>query len=133
MIELNKYVKGKELEDLMLDVHKGLDMLQKEYVGVNDRGIEEWKITEDSIDMLSAIQQGDESMLDKLVGANLGTIVAVANLYQHKGLSVLELISVGIDELISAARDSKCLEMDGSQFRNHFVSCIKAKYEQILI
>ena len=51
------------------------------------------------------IKKGDQTSLDRLVKSNLRFVISVAKQFQHKGLSLSDLINEGNIGLISAARN----------------------------
>ena len=57
---------------------------------------------EREVTLAARIKEGDMEARDELVGANLRFVVDVAKSYQHRGLSLLELISAGNLGLLTA-------------------------------
>ena len=58
---------------------------------------------EDEVDLSIKIQNGDDSAISKLVGANLKFVISIAKEYQGQGLSLSDLISEGNLGLVNAA------------------------------
>jgi RNA polymerase primary sigma factor len=59
---------------------------------------------EEETELAQRIKEGDQSALDRLVGANLRFVVSVSKQYQNQGLSLGDLINEGNLGLIKAAR-----------------------------
>jgi RNA polymerase primary sigma factor len=59
---------------------------------------------EEEFQLCVSIMHGDKPALDRLVKANLRFVVSVAKQFQHKGLSLADLINEGNIGLIKAAR-----------------------------
>lgn len=76
------------------------------------------------------IKQGDQSAIDRLINANLRFVVSVAKQYQHKGLSLGDLINEGNIGLIKAA--SKFDESKGFRFISFAVYWIKQSVMQAI-
>jgi len=58
---------------------------------------------EEEVTLAIRIQDGDNSAVDKLVGANLKFVISIAKEYQGQGLSLSDLISEGNFGLVKAA------------------------------
>ena len=58
---------------------------------------------EEEVSLAQRIKQGNTQALEKLITANLRFVVSVAKMYQHKGLSLCDLINEGNIGLIKAA------------------------------
>ena len=58
---------------------------------------------EEEVSLAQKIKQGNTQALEKLITANLRFVVSVAKMYQHKGLSLCDLINEGNIGLIKAA------------------------------
>lgn len=58
---------------------------------------------EDEVELAKRIKRGDETARNKLVEANLRFVVSIAKQYQHRGLTLMEIISAGNMGLLEAA------------------------------
>lgn len=58
---------------------------------------------EEEVSLAQKIKQGNTQALEKLITSNLRFVVSVAKMYQHKGLSLCDLINEGNIGLIKAA------------------------------
>ena len=56
--------------------------------------------------LLPQAANGDEEALDKIINANLRFIVSIANQYQNRGLSLLELFNICTQGFVDAAMES---------------------------
>jgi RNA polymerase primary sigma factor len=93
-------------------------------------GSEEPLSTDEEVELLHHIQQGDQVALEKLVRANLRFVVPVAIGYQNKGLSLKDLIYNGNFGLIKAAQ-----KFDGTydtKFRFYAVEFIRKSILQAI-
>ena len=61
---------------------------------------------EEEQELLARAVEGDEEAFDKVLCANLRFTVSVANQYQNKGLSLLQLFEVSLQGLANAIKTS---------------------------
>lgn len=59
---------------------------------------------EEEIELSKRIQEGDTSAINRLVEANLRFVISVAKQYQGKGLPLVDLIEIGTEGALQAAR-----------------------------
>jgi RNA polymerase primary sigma factor len=85
---------------------------------------------DDEVLLCSKIRQGDQLAIEKLVKSNLRFVVSVAKQYQHKGLSLGDLINEGNIGLIKSA--SKFDETKGFRFISFAVYWIKQSVMQAI-
>jgi RNA polymerase primary sigma factor len=85
---------------------------------------------DEEVRLCEKIRQGDELAIEKLVKSNLRFVVSVAKQYQHKGLSLGDLINEGNIGLIKAA--SKFDETKGFRFISFAVYWIKQSVMQAI-
>ena len=52
--------------------------------------------------LISKAQQGDEKARDKVITSNLRFVVTIAKRYQNRGISLMDLISAGVEGLIKS-------------------------------
>jgi RNA polymerase primary sigma factor len=104
--------------------NQSLDKYLKEIVKID-------MITADEeVKLAQRIREGDQMALEKLTKANLRFVVSVAKQYQHKGLSIGDLISEGNTGLIRAA--SRFDETRGFKFISYAVWWIRQSIMQAL-
>ena len=91
-----------------------VDKQTAQEVGVVDKclqkiGLEDLLTPEAEQELLARAVEGDEEAADKVMRANLRFVVSVANQYQNKGLSLLQLFEISLQGLYNAikASDSK--------------------------
>lgn len=73
---------------------------------LNKIGSEVLLTAEDENALLTQAINGDEDALNKIIGANRRFVVSVANQYQNRGLSLLELITASEQGLTNAVMES---------------------------
>ena len=61
---------------------------------------------EEEQELLPQAANGNEEALDKIINANLRFIASIANQYQNRGLSLLELFNICTQGFVDAAMES---------------------------
>ncbi len=79
---------------------------------LNEIGTEVLLTAEEEQELLPQAANGNEEALDKIIYANLRFIVSVANQYQNRGLSLLELIIASEQGLTNAIMESASRSLD---------------------
>ena len=69
-------------------------------------GLEDLLTPEDEQELLARAVEGDEVAFDKVMCANLRFTVSIANQYQNRGLSLLQLFDISKQGLANAAMES---------------------------
>ena len=67
---------------------------------------------EEEQELLPQAANGNEEALDKIINANMRFIVSIANQYQNRGLSLLELITASEQGLTNAIMESASRSLD---------------------
>ena len=88
-----------------------VDKQTAQEVGVVDKclqkiGLEDLLTPEAEQEFLARAIKGDEEAADKVMRANLRFVVSVANQYQNKGLSLLQLFEISMQGLYDAIKAS---------------------------
>ena len=88
-----------------------VDKQTAQEVGVVDKclqkiGLEDLLSAEEEQELLARAVKGDEEAVDKVMRANLRFVVSVANQYQNKGLSLLQLFEISMQGLYDAIKAS---------------------------
>ena len=86
---------------------------------------------EEAQELLELAVNGNEKAFNKVLCANLRFVVAVANQYQNKGLSLLELLKVGWQGLANAIMASTSKPQD-EKFIQFAVSVIRQAIEDAI-
>ena len=69
-------------------------------------GLEDLLTPEDEQELLARAVEGDEVAFDKVMCANLRFTVSIANQYQNRGLSLLQLFDISKQGLANAVMES---------------------------
>ena len=75
-------------------------------------GLEDLLTPEDEQELLARAVEGNEEAFDKVLRANLRFTVSVANQYQNKGLSLLQLFEESLQGLVNAIKESASKPQD---------------------
>ena len=75
-------------------------------------GLEDLLAPEEEQKLLGRAVEGDEEAFDKVLRANLRFTVSVANQYQNKGLSLLQLFEESLQGLANAVKESASKPQD---------------------
>ena len=86
---------------------------------------------EETQELLELAVNGDEQAFNKVLCANLRFVVAVANQYHNKGISLLELLKVGWQGLANAIMASTSKPQD-EKFIQFAVSVIRQAIEDAI-
>ena len=73
---------------------------------LNEIGTEVLLTAEEETVLLPQAANGDEEALDKILNANLRFIVSIANQYQNRRLSLLQLFDISKQGLANAVKES---------------------------
>ena len=73
---------------------------------LNEIGTEVLLTAEEETVLLSQAVNGDQKAIDKIICANLRFTVSIANQYQNRGLSLLQLFDISKQGLANAAMES---------------------------
>mgnify|MGYP003557350671 CR=1 FL=1 len=73
---------------------------------LNEIGTEVLLTAEEETDLLPQAANGNEEALDKIINANLRFIVSIANQYQNRRLSLLQLFDISKQGLANAVKES---------------------------
>ena len=73
---------------------------------LNEIGTEVLLTTEEETVLLPQAANGNEEALDKIINANLRFIVSIANQYQNRRLSLLQLFEISKQGLANAVKES---------------------------
>lgn len=73
---------------------------------LNEIGTEVLLTAEEETVLLPQAANGNEEALDKIINANLRFIASIANQYQNRGLSLLELFNICTQGFVDAAMES---------------------------
>ena len=69
-------------------------------------GLEDLLTPEEEQELLARVVEGNEEAFNKVLRANQRFAVSVANQYQNKGLSLLQLFEVSLQGLANAIKES---------------------------
>ena len=73
---------------------------------LNEIGTEVLLTAEEETVLLPQAANGNEEVLDKIINANLRFIVSIANQYQNRRLSLLQLFEISKQGLANAVKES---------------------------
>ena len=73
---------------------------------LNEIGTEVLLTAEEETVLLPQAANGNEEALDKIINANLRFIVSIANQYQNRSLSMLQLFDISKQGLANAVKES---------------------------
>ncbi len=73
---------------------------------LNEIGTEVLLTAEEEQELLPQAANGNEEALDKIINANLRFIVSIANQYQNRRLSLLQLFDISKQGLANAVNES---------------------------
>lgn len=73
---------------------------------LNEIGTEVLLTAEEEQELLPQAANGNEEALDKIINANLRFIVSIANQYQNRRLSLLQLFDISKQGLANAVKES---------------------------
>ena len=79
---------------------------------LNKIGSEVLLTAEEEQELLPQAANGNEEALDKIINANLRFIISIANQYQNRRLSLLELITASEQGLTNAVMESASRPQD---------------------
>lgn len=108
MIELNHYVKGKSLEDILSSIR----------TITFDQSLSE---------LVKQTRSGDKTAEQKYVLRYIPYIVSLIRLYRDRGYTDLELISLSVDELLRVVEDPALPLGNEMELLKYGISAIKAK------
>ena len=97
---------------------------------LDEIGGEQQLTAEEERELSARILNGDNQAQQKLVVANIKLVVAVANGYQGRGLSMDDLVSEGNMGLLKAAEKYDCSR--GARFASYAVPLIRQNIERAL-
>ena len=98
---------------------------------LNEIGTEALLTAEEETVLLPQAVNGDQKAIDKIINANLRFIVSVANQYQNRGLSLLELITASEQGLTNAIMESASRSLN-ERFIQFAVPYMRKAIEEVI-
>ena len=98
---------------------------------LNEIGTEVLLTAEEEMVLLPQAVNGDQKAIDKIICANRRFVVSIANQYQGRGLSLLELITASEQGLTNAIMESASRSLD-ERFMQFAVAYMRKAIEEVI-